>query len=83
MSPVGIPQGSLGGYEEILPELRKRKGEQMKHLFKLASFCWILSPLVFWIMHHQGLINVEHQNATIQIFLAFASTICICLNIEN
>lgn len=55
----------------------------MKIAFKIASICWIVSPFVFAGARLLNLINIYHQNITIGLVLAFASTICLFLNYET
>ena len=52
----------------------------MKIAFKLMSFCWVISPLVFTVLRVANVVNVEKQNVTIFLVLAGISYVALFLN---
>lgn len=55
----------------------------MKKVMKLASVLWISSPFMFILGRMMGVINIEHQNATMLVFLCFISYFVIYINEQD
>lgn len=55
----------------------------MNHAFKIMSFFWILSPLIFAVLRLSGIVNVYQQNWTIGIVLCGFSFVAMFLNSDT
>lgn len=54
----------------------------MKILFKVMSYLWIVSPVVFFVLRATGLVNVEHSNVQVFLILCGFSFVAMFFNLE-